>query len=760
MKPLIFYLFALQLLFALVSFAGEPRPPVTEPTASSTKASPRMHPAIEPLNSVRQNAFYTHTPVDANATCGNCHDSAYIQKHNIHQQNGANVNCFDCHVSDVNAWSDAELDIYGKLSSERTGIHRANNTVCSKCHGVVAPFGLAVPDDYESRVINDDGSFSYDLTRFTGVFFSGVFFSKSQLNLKNKNDLNFPADVHAQRMLRCADCHHSANNPAKAERKKSQQRHLRKDPRSMSLSSYLHRPDHRLEAPQCSNCHLPTEAHDFLPYKERHLEVLDCQACHVAKVYGPLVSAIDETVVTRDGAPVVEYAASISGGNLNAKLNPGISPALIPYLSENGKVRVGSFNLVAHWYWEDTATGKKIPNSVIRKFFLGPNGEYTAVAITLFDKDKNGKLSNSELMIGTEKQHTVILKWLTQQGYAAPRRVAVVDAYKIAHGISEMGGVVRECETCHGQDGRLSQNISITARLPFQSSIAAGARMSSLRQGSLKTDDTVRWVRDGQHNDYYVFGYTRAAWSDLLGLLLFGASFLGILFHGGYRFYSRKKRVSSHGPMKRVYMYSLYERIWHWLMASSVIVLLTTGLKIHFPMNLSFVSFPTAVTLHNITAVILVINAALSLFFHLASAAIVQFIPEKKGLLQALIAQVEYYTRGIFLGHKHPAEKTPDKKLNPLQQLTYLGLLNVLFPLQVLTGLAIWLNSKWPQLLEPLGGLSVIGPVHNLGSWMFLTFLVVHLYLTTTGHTIVSNISAMINGYDDIDAETVEGGNK
>ena len=54
--------------------------------------------------------------------------------------------------------------------------------------------------------------------------------------------------------------------------------------------------------------------------------------------------------------------------------------------------------------------------------------------------------------------------------------------------------------------------------------------------------------------------------------------------------------------------------------------------------------------------------------------------------------------QGIFKGEHHPFEKTPEKKLNPLQQVTYFGLLNVLLPLQGITGILMWGVQRWPSL--------------------------------------------------------------
>ena len=46
----------------------------------------------------------------------------------------------------------------------------------------------------------------------------------------------------------------------------------------------LLRPDHRLARPDCRSCHAPLESHAFLPYRERHMQVLGCQACHAETV--------------------------------------------------------------------------------------------------------------------------------------------------------------------------------------------------------------------------------------------------------------------------------------------------------------------------------------------------------------------------------------------------------------------------------------------------------------------------------------------
>jgi len=109
---------------------------------------------------------------------------------------------------------------------------------------------------------------------------------------------------------------------------------------------------------------------------------------------------------------------------------------------------------------------------------------------------------------------------------------------------------------------------------------------------------------------------------------------------------------------------------------------------------------------------------------------------------------------------EHPFEKTPSKKLNPLQQVTYFGILNVLLPLQGITGILIWGAQRWPDLAENLGGLPFLSPLHTLTAWLFASFIVLHVYLTTTGYKPLTGIEAMITGWEDMETHNPEAGDQ
>jgi thiosulfate reductase cytochrome b subunit len=87
--------------------------------------------------------------------------------------------------------------------------------------------------------------------------------------------------------------------------------------------------------------------------------------------------------------------------------------------------------------------------------------------------------------------------------------------------------------------------------------------------------------------------------------------------------------------------------------------------------------------------------------------------------------------------------------------VTYLAILNVLLPLQVLTGLLMWGRQQWPDLAARSGGLGFLSPFHTLIAWLFASFIVLHVYLTTTGPTPLSSIRGMVMGWDDVEVHPV-----
>jgi thiosulfate reductase cytochrome b subunit len=272
-------------------------------------------------------------------------------------------------------------------------------------------------------------------------------------------------------------------------------------------------------------------------------------------------------------------------------------------------------------------------------------------------------------------------------------------------------------------------------------------------------DGALLYQPQPQADGIYVFGRNRVNWVDWIGALVFVGVLLAVGIHGGLRFLAAmRKPRHGHGETKRVYMYQAYERFWHWLQTITIILLLFTGLIIHRPDMFGIFSFAGVVVVHNVLAAILVINAGLSLFWHVAGGEIRQYIPRPYGFFDQAILQTKYYLKGIFRDDEHPFEKTRDRHLNPLQQIIYFGILNVLLPLQIITGALMWGVQQWPQSAAALGGLPFLAPFHSLVAWLFASFIVAHVYLTTTGHAPLSGIEAMVTGWEEVDVHAAEPG--
>jgi thiosulfate reductase cytochrome b subunit len=54
------------------------------------------------------------------------------------------------------------------------------------------------------------------------------------------------------------------------------------------------------------------------------------------------------------------------------------------------------------------------------------------------------------------------------------------------------------------------------------------------------------------------------------------------------------------------------------------------------------------------------------------------------------------------------------------------------------------------------GGLPVLAPFHSLIAWLFATFIIVHVYMTTTGATPVEAMRAMVTGWEDVEVHEPE----
>ncbi len=342
---------------------------------------------------------------------------------------------------------------------------------------------------------------------------------------------------------------------------------------------------------------------------------------------------------------------------------------------------------------------------------------------------------------------------LAALGLANPRIEGEVQPYSINHNVARGDAAIKDCKVCHADGSRLTQPMILAERLPGGVLPVFVSDANTRTTGEVSAaNGTLTYAPAAVDQNLYVFGHSRVGWVDWFGGLFFLGVLIGVAGHGGLRFFSALKAPRPVAELESVYMYAVYERFWHWLQTLAIVLLLITGLIIHRPDMFGIFSFPAVVTVHNVLAILLVINAGLSLFYHLVSGEIRQYIPRPYGFFDEAILQAKYYLRGIFKGAGHPFEKRPEKKLNPLQQVTYFGILNVLLPLQILTGALMMGVQAFPQVAGWFGGLPFLAPFHSLVAWTFAAFIVGHVYLTTTGPRPMTSLQAMVNGWEEVEA--------
>jgi Ni/Fe-hydrogenase b-type cytochrome subunit len=212
----------------------------------------------------------------------------------------------------------------------------------------------------------------------------------------------------------------------------------------------------------------------------------------------------------------------------------------------------------------------------------------------------------------------------------------------------------------------------------------------------------------------------------------------------------------------------LSTRLWHWINAVTVFVMIMSGLMIsnahprlywgQYGANndaawLELPRFPGWATIPS------TYNLALARHWHLAFAWVLAF-----GLLA-------YVLRSVFNGHfkkdiaLSSAEVSPRHlwfdikkhlrldfhtvggRYNPLQKITYSLVLFVLLPLVILSGLTLspGMNAAWPWLLDLFGGRQSARSIHFLCMAGIAAFIVVHLILVVLAGPI-NEIRSMITG--------------
>lgn len=199
-----------------------------------------------------------------------------------------------------------------------------------------------------------------------------------------------------------------------------------------------------------------------------------------------------------------------------------------------------------------------------------------------------------------------------------------------------------------------------------------------------------------------------------------------------------------------MYLYPKWLRLWHVINAIIFIILIVTGLSIQYTDrdNAPYVvGFAKAVRLHNICAIILIINYIIFVTGNLITKNGKYYLLKKKGFLKEMGIQLRYYAWGMFRGEKHPFPVTEERKFNPLQKFSYILAMYVAIPLIIISGIGLFIPEITVNKFFGVSGLILTDILHITMGFFLSVFVIIHIYTCTLGAKPTSLFWGMISGY-------------
>ena len=137
----------------------------------------------------------------------------------------------------------------------------------------------------------------------------------------------------------------------------------------------------------------------------------------------------------------------------------------------------------------------------------------------------------------------------------------------------------------------------------------------------------------------------------------------------------------------KIYLYPVWIRIWHIINALMFLLLIFTGISLHFSSSgFNLINFQAAVAIHNVTAIIVTFNYGVFLIGNIVTKNGKFYRKWRKNLAVNLWKQFIFYAVGIFKKEEHPFPINEQQKFNPLQKLTYVVTMYIFLPLVFTTG--------------------------------------------------------------------------
>lgn len=200
----------------------------------------------------------------------------------------------------------------------------------------------------------------------------------------------------------------------------------------------------------------------------------------------------------------------------------------------------------------------------------------------------------------------------------------------------------------------------------------------------------------------------------------------------------------------KLYFYPLWLRVWHGINALGIIILIITGISMQWGVEDSFIEFPLAVNIHNITGVVLTLSYLFFFIGNISTGNIRFYLIKPKGFSKRLIKQAQYYAFGMFKGAPYPFPLSEKRKFNPLQKLSYVAIMYLFVPFVIISGFALLFPEIIIDRIYSLSGVLVTAVAHSVAGFLISVFLIIHLYVASIGKNPLENFKSIINGWHNI----------
>ena len=187
---------------------------------------------------------------------------------------------------------------------------------------------------------------------------------------------------------------------------------------------------------------------------------------------------------------------------------------------------------------------------------------------------------------------------------------------------------------------------------------------------------------------------------------------------------------------ERYYKHDGVERFTHWAHMADTIVLILSGLQIHYPGFAVFGTMQAARFLHLVSGYFFFFLGVLHVYFFFALGKRKIAMPHLEDL-SGIGPVLKYY---LAVDGKKPDYT----KYNALQKISYAALFVVSF-LQSVLGFALYWPVQLAAVFALFGDAVHVRIWHTTEMWVFLSFTAVHVYLVLTEDSRL--VKAMVDGY-------------